>query len=75
MHTIKGNSFTTFHFNGDFSGDVIIKRFEGEPNEEEIRLPIVALDALFAERIRRAKIDELESMTDRELVMSAIGKF
>jgi hypothetical protein len=75
MHTIKGNAFTTFHVNGDFSGDVIIRRFAGEPNAEEMRIPMDALDALFAERIRRAKISEVESMSDRSVIREAIDKF
>jgi len=73
MHTIQGNEFTTFHFNGDFSGDVIIVRHGTFSQDGEMRLPMDALDALFAERIRRKRIERLERMTDRKIIQSAIG--
>jgi hypothetical protein len=75
MHTIKGNPYTTFHVNGDFSGDVVIRRFTGEPNQQEMRVPMDALDALFAERIRRKKIAEVEAMSDRSVIREAIDRF
>ena len=72
MHTIQGNEFTTFHFNGDFCGDVIIQR-HGVHDAGEIRVSMEALDALFAERIRRKQIECIESMTDEQLIAKVIG--
>ena len=72
-HTIKGNMFTTFHFNGDFSGDVEIVRFEGTSQEEKMRVPMSALEVLFAEKIRRKRIERLEQMTDEQVIADAIG--
>ena len=72
-HTIKGNEYTTFHFNGDFRGDVEIVRFEGLPDEKRMRVPMEALEVLFAEKIRRKKIERLESMTDEQIIGDAIG--
>jgi len=71
MHTIKGNAYTVFHVNGDFSGDVIISR-TGTDNDQEMRVPMDALDALFAERLRRQKISQIESMSDRSVIREAI---
>lgn len=71
MHTIN-NNHTTFHFNGDFSGDIIITRQDSEYSGE-IKVSMEALDALFAERIRQKRIEKLEQMTDEQLIANAIG--
>jgi len=72
MHTIDGNEFTRFHFNGDFNGDVIIVRHDVH-DAGEMRVSMETLNALFAEQIRRKRIERLESMTDRQLIADAIG--
>jgi len=72
MHTINGNEFTRFHFDGDFDGDVIIVR-HGVHDAGEMRVSMDALDALFAERIRRKRIQRLENMTDAQVIADAIG--
>ena len=72
MHTLRGNEFTVFHFNGDFSGDLIIVR-QGVDNPGEMRVPMSALDALIAERIRRKRVEKLERMTDSQVIADAIG--
>jgi hypothetical protein len=70
-HSIKGNEFTTFHFNGDFRGDVTIVRYEGTSQQETMRLPIETLNVLFAEMLRRKRIAELEQMTDVQIIFGA----
>ena len=72
MHSIRGNDYTTIHFNGDFSGDVVIIRHGTGSSDGEMRLPMQALDALFAERIRRTRIELLESMENHELINSVL---
>jgi hypothetical protein len=65
--------FTTFHFNGDFRGDVEIVRHGGSSHEERMRVPMEVLDILFAERIRRQRISRIEQMSDQALIDESIN--
>jgi hypothetical protein len=74
MHSLDAGEYTTFHFNGDFSGDVIIERRDignGEPTS--MRIPMSALDVLFARRIAQAKINKLEGSSAAEIIAAAIN--
>lgn len=54
---------TTFHFDGDMQGDVIIQL----NNAEKIRLPGPILTEFVLNRLREQKIGSLESMNVEEL--------
>lgn len=67
MHTVHFGEYTTFHYNGDYSGDVIIKR-HGISDSGEMRLPIDALEFFIAEAIRARKIEKLEQATTKQIL-------
>jgi hypothetical protein len=72
-HTTKAGPYTTFIHNENFSGDVTIIRFAGTSEEEKMELPIVVLEVLFAEKIRRTKIERLEQATSIEIIEAIKG--
>lgn len=68
MHTFQAlddEGSTYFFHNGDFSGEVIIRR---EGSEEEFRLPFGHLLQLVASYVRKEKISRLDVMGDNELL-------
>lgn len=65
MHTHKTPQ-ATFLFNSDLSGDVIIRREDGEDGEAAV--PGVALLSFVAQYIRRERISAMEEMSDREIL-------
>lgn len=72
MHSLMGDDYTTFHFNGGFDGDIIIVK-RGTNDDQRMTLPMSTLDTLFAERIRRKKISQIEEMSDADIIECLIN--
>ena len=62
MHTTEVND-TLFVHNGDFSGDVEVRTFEGR-----LSVPFADLKALVACYVRQVRANELEDMSDDEVL-------
>lgn len=64
MHTFKGRSGTTFHFNGGGDGQVVIplKKQGGE-----VYVPCEDLVDFVAELVRRKRQSQLDDMSAEEL--------
>ncbi len=56
MHTKQSETGTIFHYNGDYSGEVIILR-----NGQDVIIPFIDLKSFVADYIRSEKIRDLES--------------
>lgn len=66
MHTTEFKKFdVTFIHNGDFSGDVIIVRGDGE---ETFEVPFAALVSIVAAWARDVKIAKLEGANERKVL-------
>lgn len=63
MHTFEHNQ-VIFQHHGDYSGEVHI---HDTHDDIVMRIPAASLIAFAAEFVRRKKIQELESATDREI--------
>lgn len=54
---------TTFIFNSDFSGDVVIR-----DGDRELNVPVTDLVGFVAEYVRRTKISQLEDASDADVL-------
>jgi len=71
MHTFTGEKGTIIHYNGDYSGDVIIvKRTQGE-DSSKVRIPCQDIFEFVAESIRDKKEALLEHEGWRTLLIKA----
>lgn len=64
MHTLNG-SRTRFIFNGDFSGDVIVRHLV---SNKELAIPAKDLIMFVAEYVRKCKIEKLEMMEPHQVL-------
>jgi hydroxymethylglutaryl-CoA reductase len=70
MHTtVLHDSWIAIH-NGDFSGNVTLRKFDElcEKVIAEIEVPVTVIEELVAEKIRGERIAELEQATTAELL-------
>ena len=67
MHTTKINQ-TLFHHNGDYSGGIIIQRFDNDI-ETSITIPTEDIIKFVGEMIRSEMISKLEQIDAKELVL------
>ena len=67
MHTTKINQ-TLFHHNGDYSGEIIIQRFDNDI-ETSIMIPTEDIIKFVGEMIRSEMISKLEQIDAKELVL------
>ena len=67
MHTTKINQ-TLFHHNGDYSGEIIIERFDNNI-ETSITIPTEDIIKFVGEMIRSEMISKLEQIDAKELVL------
>ena len=72
MKSITVNDHVTIHYHDKFIGDVLIERSDLSPTVVT-RVPMYALDTLFAERIRMEKIAAIESKTVSMLIRDAVS--
>lgn len=75
MHTFDADDDISFHHNGDFSGDVTISLPTQAAATElwndghtTIKVPYAALEALVAERYRRAMVGALEEASAKNVL-------
>lgn len=71
MHTTEFNGGWRVHFNGDYSGDVIVIKdgpAVGSPPEKKLEVPFEVLKALVANYVRDQQIGRLESASDNEVL-------
>lgn len=66
MHSFQAVSGTTFHYNGDFSGDVTITHEHDAHNG--LTIPIGDLADFIAELIRARRISAIENLTTHDLL-------
>lgn len=64
MRSCTTEDGTTFHHNGDYSGDIIIQR----PGFGEITVPFKGILQLVANYIRQERISQLEQAEPKELL-------
>lgn len=69
MHTYKGNKGTIFNYNGDFSGEIIVKDIAG--NEVTIDSGDI-LDFVAYCYVQPKKVEKLEQTDSRELLIGDI---
>jgi hypothetical protein len=71
MHSMTFGPYYV-HFNGDFSGDVIITDHiateDGSKRRELAKLPYWLLEEIVAEKVRRQRIAALESATRGDII-------
>ena len=67
MHVFEGKK-TTFHFNSDLSGEVLIWNNEDEQREANAKVLGSDLIAFFANCVRDKRIGEPEQATDKKIL-------
>lgn len=63
MHPFNGSGGTSFNFNSDFSGPLIIRTTGGE-----IQIPAMDVVELVADYVSRRKIEALEQATAQDIL-------
>ncbi len=69
MHTLTTARGTTFHYNSDLSGDVIIV----SPGYMDTTVPAICLLEFVADYVRGEKIAALEQATTRQILLPTQG--
>ena len=65
MHSVHFDDGLRIHYNGDYSGDVILTKKE---SNDEITTSFENLLAFVAMYVREKKISQIEQMTDEQLL-------
>lgn len=72
MHTIHIGHYN-IHFNGDFSGDILVDRMPAKHADEArpervATIPFMVMLAVVGEKLRREKMAELDDMAPLDVV-------
>ncbi len=70
MHGYQTESGVSFNYNGDYSGDVIIRapNWDDEKEMLQVKVSFEDLKDLVASSIRMKRISEIEQMTTEQLL-------